>query len=215
MALTFPRAFPACDRFETVSFGPQYAHARALTGGGNPTVAELGPALWIGSYQVRTHGRAQYGAWDAWLRSLRGGLKLFSGGPFLWRYPLAYSGGIAGLTVGGLPWDGTGTVTAIGAGRDTLTISSLPSTLALGAGDWLSLTAGMRRLLYQVVEGGTAAGGTLTISIEPTLRADVATGVVASFVDPTCDMVLAETPNQSLTPMLVGSFSFSGQQVLI
>lgn len=216
MALSFPRDFPTCARFERVTFKPQYQQATSVTGGGSPNVAELGPPMWAGEWSVRTLNREQYAEWSAWLRSLRGGLRTFKGRPPHWKWPRAYPTGFDGLLVGGLQWDGSGAIAAISAGKDTVTVDGVPNGLVLNAGDWLSATIGTRQVLHQITEGGTADGsGVVTVTVEPTIRPTAAVDDVVLLEAPYCDMVLIDAPDMDLTASKLGSFSFAGLQVLI
>lgn len=214
MAIVFPRDFPSCAHFDRVTFTTQFQHATSVTGGGNPNVAELGPPMWRGEWSVRTLTRAQYAEWSAWLRSLRGGLKLFKGRP-RYKWPLAYPKGFGGLTVGGSPWGGTGTISLVSAGRDQLTIAGVPLGFKLSVDDYLSFAVGSRQVLHQVIESGTAVGSSITVTVEPTIRPDAQIGATVRFEAPYCDMVLIEPPDLGQEVNKSGRFSFTGLQVLI
>lgn len=214
--IVYPRDFPACAGIENVSFSTQFQQARSVTGGGTPNVAELGPPMWRGEWSVRTIGREQYAEWSAWLRSLRGGLGTFKGSPFLWKWPLSYPRGFAGLLVAGVQWDGFGSIAAIAPTRDAITIDQVPAGFTLRAGDWLSFAIGSRQVLHQVTVGAVAdGGGALTVGVEPTIRPNAVLETPVRFETPYCEMSIPGDVDLSLSVVKEGRFSFSGLQVLI
>lgn len=213
MTLTFPRDMPSVCRSMRSTIAPRYFQARNLTGGGSPDVIDLAPVVWEGSWTVDLVSREDLGTWEAWLQSLRGGLRSFKAVPPGRKWPLRYPRGFTGLTVSGSPWDGTGNLSAIGVNRDTVTINQCPNGFTLVPGDCFSLVHSSRSLLYRVTEGATGAAGTLTVSIEPTLRVGITTGAELFFASPYCEMVLNARPSISRLGK-TGSVSFSGTQVL-
>lgn len=216
MALSFPRDLPICTWTENGSFTLERSQARAPTGGGSPDVVEIAPALWAGEWGARIFDRATFASVDAWIASLRGGLRLFKGRPNRHKWPLAYPRGFAGLTVSGSPFSGSGNLNAIGANRDTVTIDALPIGLVLGVGDWFSIPAGSRQHLHRVLEGGTASGGgAVTVTCEPIIRPDITTGIAVLLEAPYCDMNMPEPPRITRYPTGGGEVSFKGRQVLI
>lgn len=211
MAITFPRAFPLDGCFTgECSFEPVYQQARSLTGGAQPTAVEVGPTYWRGRWQTSPLSREDFGVWQAWLQSLRGGLKTFKGRPALWKWPQAYPRGFAGIS-----FDGTGRLVSVSTSRDEIVVDELPNGLVLKAGDYLSLPVGGRQHLHRIVEDTVTALGAATIAVEPTIRPNATTGVAVLFDAPYCDMVLADAPEISRSGTRGGSISFSGVQVLI
>lgn len=220
MAISFPRAFPLNGCFtENCVFDLARSQARNPTGGGSPDVVEVGPALWVGEWATRTLSRSELAEWDAWLASLRGGLRLFKGRPNRHRWPLAYPRGFAGLEVDSEAFTGSGTLDTIGAGRDTVTIADLPAGFVLGIGDWFSIPVGSRQRLHKILEGGTASGGgEVNLTVEPIIDPVVVTSgdpVPVLFDAPYCDMNLSEPARVIRDPLRGGQISFKGQQVLI
>lgn len=219
MALTFPRDFPLLGCFTgDCSFDLAYQQSMSLTGGASPNVADIGPAYWQASYSTFAMSRENYGIWAAWFSSLRGGLRTFKGRPALWKWPQAYPKGFAGLTVSGSPFSGSGNLSNIAAGRDTITINALPGNFALKAGDYLSIPAGTKQHLHRVTEGATSGAGastSVTVGIEPIIRPGIVTGIAVLLEAPYCEMVLTGPPSISRSGTRGGAISFSAQQVLV
>jgi len=216
MALTFPRAFPLDGCFTgSCSFEIAYQQSQVLTGGASPNVADLGPAYWMADYSTQALSREDLGIWQAWLTSLRGGLRTFKGRPALWKWPQAYPRGFAGLTFSGSPFSGSGNLSNIAAGRDTITINELPASFVLKAGDYLSIPAGTKQHIHRVTEGATGGASSVTVGIEPIIRPGIVTGIDVLLEAPYCEMVLTGPPSISRQGTRGGSISFSAQQVLI
>lgn len=172
MTITFPRDVPV-SRFKTGSrFWLERQATKAPTRGGLVQVAELGSPLWRVRYETPPLQGATGAAWEAWLDSLRAGAKTFKAvHPFL-RYARAYPLGYAGMTKhGGGSFDGTAVLQAVATALDTVTLSGLPSSFVLTAGDLLSFApAGTKQAMHRVVEGGAASAGVLTVAVEPTIK---------------------------------------------
>lgn len=214
--ITFPRSFPLEGAFTGgCSFDPVYQQSLALTGGGSPNVADLGPATWRGQWSTEALSRENFAIWTAWLHSLRGGLRTFKGRPALWKWPQAYPRGFAGLLVSGSPFDATGNLASIGGGRDVIGVNQIPNGFTLKPGDYLSIPVGSRQHIHRITEGGVAAANAVTLSIEPPLRPNAVTSSEVLFEAPYCEMVLTGPPSISRQGTRGGSISFAGQQVLI
>ena len=216
MAITFPRAFPLCAFTEQSSFELVFQQSRSLTGGGSPDVADVGPPMWEGKWSTRTLSRSEFAEWDAWLESLRGGLRLFKGRPNRHRWPLAYPKGFSGLEFEGKPFSGSANLGLIGATRDTVTFDELPVGFVLSVGDWFSIPCGSRQCLHRILEGGTAdTTGVADVTCEPVIRPGIVTDIPVLFDAPYCDMNLSEKPSTTRNPVRGGDISFRGRQVLI
>lgn len=218
MAISFPRDLPICAWTETSTFALDRQQTDAMPGSGALNVAELASPVWRAKYGARILDRATFAMVDAWITSLRGSLRMFKGRPNRARWPLAYPRGFAGLLVSGSPFSGSGTLTAIGGGRDTVTVSELPVGLVLAAGDWLSIPVGSRQHLHRILEGGTASGGgAVSLTVEPTINPSVTTDTPPAVLldTPYCEMVLSGVPDISRDAGIGGSVSFEGVQVLI
>jgi len=218
MTISYPRDLPLFAFTEDSTFILKRQQSQSLTGGGSPNVAEIGPPMWSAKYATRILDRATFAAVDAWLVSLRGGLRMFKAAVPLARWPLAYPRGFAGLLVSASPFTGSGTLTSIGAGRDTITVSALPVGFVLAAGDWLSIPVGSRQHLHRILEGGTASGGgAVNLTVEPTINPSVTTDTPPAvlFDRPYCEMVLSAEANIVRDASRGGQVSFEGVQVLI
>lgn len=207
MALTFPRDMP-CPITGEVVFKQRFMQARALPGGGSPQVVGVGPTLWVAKWTVTAKRDGTAEAWTAWAASLRGGLKTFKGRPKR-RWPLSKPKGFAGTGFGG-----SGVLNAIGAARDTVTVTGLLAGLVLAPGDHFSLPVGSRQHLHRITEGGTVSGlGAVTLSCEPPLHVNAAVNAAVLIDGPWCDMVLSAPPDESMA-LGMGIVSFEGLQVI-
>lgn len=200
-----------------VRFEPVYNQVRAPTRGGLVQVANVGADLWSAKYETVPLREAEAEAWKAWLHSLRGGARLFRMWNPLRRYALAYPGGYADLDrAGGGDFDGTANLSAIGTSRDTITINTLPASFVLTVGDLVSFPMGTsNRSLHRVIEGGTGSlGGSLTVTVEPSVPLGASTGVTVDLVKPWCLGVL--DPRTVSGPWQVGriaAVTFDAMQV--
>lgn len=214
MAISFPRDIPACTGFRSHSFNLIRSQSFAMTGGGSPQAVEIGPPRWEASYSLETRTRSDTAVWEAWIDSLRGRLRTFKGRPPGHRWLMHHPTGYAGLTYSGDPWTGIGNLDSIGMQRDTVTLDELPATLVISTGDFLSFAVGSRQHLHRVIEGATASGGSVTVTVEPSIRPDVTTGRDVNFVSPWCDMVLSGAPDISISLHKRASITFKGVQLL-
>jgi len=216
LTITFPRDLPLDGCFTgACTFDLMHQQSQSLTGGASPNVADLGPAYWEASYATEVLSRENFGIWTAWLSSLRGGLRTFKGRPALWKWPQAYPTGFAGLTYSGSPFSGSGNLSNIAAGRDTITINELPANFVLKPGDYLSIPAGSKQHLHRVTEGATGGASSVTVGIEPIIRPGISTGIDVLLQAPYCEMVLTGVPSISRQGTKGGTISFSAQQVLV
>lgn len=215
MTITYPRAFPFDGCFtDPGEFELKHVQTQSLTGSSTPNVADIAPARWVGSWSTRVHSWQEFDEWDAWLASLRGGLRLFKGRPNRHRWPRAFPRGFSGLTVGGNPFSGSGNLDVIGDNRDVVTIDALPANFALGKGDIFSIPVGSRQHLHRILEGGTTSGGAVTVTVEPPIRPGVNPDIAVLLDAPYCDMSLV---SKSLKRDAIkgGTVTFEGQQALI
>lgn len=196
MAITFPRDLPELPGnrvlFSQCSFNPMYQQTLAPTRGGLVQVANLGSDLWFMSFATSPLDYQVAMEYFAWLHSLRGGARTFKAWHPLRRYPYNYPNGVSSLTrAGGGAFDGTCTLTTIGASRDTITLTTLPASFVFSIGDMVSFPMGATQCLVRVMEAATANGsGQVTLTVEPTLPLAAATGVTATVVKPWCHAVV-------------------------
>ena len=194
MSITFPRDLIEPFRVRSCTFEPMEIEARNAARGGQIQIVSLGPTVWSIKYESVPLLEADAAAWEAWLSSLRGGLRTFKAWHPLRRYARAYPAGYGGLTRhGGGSFDGTATRSTIGAGLDTVLLTGLPSTFAVKVGDMVSWAhSATNQALHRVVEDATASAGQVTLAVEPLIRPSP-TGTVASLEKAWCHAVLDRT----------------------
>lgn len=217
MSLVFPRAFPdLCVPVTGVTSVRRFQVSSANGDGGLSSI-DIAPATIESQYNILARGRDAVAQWKAWFTSLRGGARSFRGIPIrdgrkLYRWPLTRPRGFDGLTVSSAPWTGFGTLTAIGTGKDTITLGDMPNGLVLSYGDWISYSFGGVNRLHMVVEGATVSGNSVTVTVEPTIRQDVDAGIspaiTIDFEYPYADMIVAGAVSES-GDMTATTFSFT------
>lgn len=212
--ITFPRDFPLgftgeCP-FELVPI-----QSSSLSGSASPSGVGIAPSFWRGEWSTEVLTREEYGIWTAWLASLRGKLRMFKGRPHRHRWPLRHPRGFAGMTFGGDPFSGLGSLAAIGASRDVVTIDDLPDGLTLSVGDYFSIPAGTRQRIHTITAGGVSSGNAAEVMCDPPIVPGVGTGVAVRLDAPYCEMTLMEKTERPARGGRGGTISFVGQQVLV
>lgn len=200
---------------QTIEFEIARAVSKNMLYGGLTQVREMGEPRWRATFTYAPMKRAEFQALQAWLDSLRGGMRTFLAHDALKSYPVSYRGGFGGLTraVGGV-FDGTASVTGF-AGADSFSVAALPAGFVLRAGDMVGLVQGGNRGLYRILEDVTAtAGGAATLTVEPRIVPGLfTTAAQATFVRPACLMTLdPDSISASRTAMIRSPISFSGIQ---
>ena len=217
--ITFPRAFPSLCVAVKGETEPVPMQSFALTGAAQPNVIGLGPTRWETDAAVEVIGRDQIQIWDAWKNSLEGGLRTFQGVPVrggrFYRWPLTRPTGFSGLTVSGSPWDGTGNLSVIGSGKDTITVNQMPNGLVLSVGDYLAFNVGSKRHLHQITEGATVSSNAATVGVYPIVSQAAVTSVEVFFESPWCHMVMMSLPKMSKDEKSRATLTFKAQQVRI
>lgn len=192
MSITFPRDLIEPFKVRSCDFDLMTVDARNAARGGQIQVVNLGPSVWSMKYETVPLLEAQAAEWEAWLASLRGGIKLFKAWHPLRRYARSYPNGYGGLTrAAGGTFDGTCTRSTIGGGLDTVLLTGLPNGFILLPGDFVSWahTASVQAL-HCVTEAVTANGlGQATVSVEPLIRSSP-TGTTAYLDRPWCHAVI-------------------------
>lgn len=192
MAVTFPRSFPL-TRFQSARLELVRFTSHNELYGGATQAHEMAEPRWSLQAVALPRRDADFRAWLAWLDSLKGGVGSFYAGDVLACYPVSYPGGFTGLTkaVGGAAFTGAGDVDAVTA--TTITISGLPASFLLKAGDLVGLLKGANRGLHRIVEDATANGsGIVTVTVEPSVLTSVFDAAsTVQFASPVCIMMLA------------------------
>jgi hypothetical protein len=198
MALSFPRAFPDLTVPVSGVTTVRRFQVSSQDGDGSLSSIDIAPATIESQYNITARGRDEVATWKAWFASLRGGARSFQGVPIrdgrkLYRWPLSRPRGFDGLTVSSSPWGGSGNLSAIGTGKDTITIDEMPNGLVLSAGDFISYAFGGVNRLHMIIEGGTVETNSVTVTVEPTIRQDVSldSAISVAFESPYCDALIA------------------------
>lgn len=204
MTITYPRDLPAGNIWrDTCRMQPLYAQVSAPSRGGLVQVANIGRDRWAFSYETVPLLERSAHEVEAWLRSLRGGSRLFRARFPMREYPQAYPGGFgAMMRASGGSFDGTATLWSVEATLDAVSVSTLPANFILRAGDLLQLVyANGHQALHQVVEDTTASSGgfATAVPVEPTVLPGFTTGAGrVRLAQPFC---LAVLDSRSLAPV--------------
>lgn len=172
MALTFPRDLIEPFRVRGCEFDLRHIQARNSARGGLIGVVGLGPSVWTMRYETVPMLEADAAEWEAWLSSLRGGLRLFRAWHPLRRYGRFYPTGYGGLTrYGGGSFDGTCTLSTV-TNSTVVTLTGLPVGYTFRAGDMLSWEHSTgKNALHRVMLTTTANGvGLAQPTVEPEIR---------------------------------------------
>lgn len=187
MAITFPRLFPF-DTFARSMFDLRRINVTSQTGAGSFHTMQRYDPLWEAEYVLPALTREQYGAWHAWIMSLRGGAKRF------WAYdphrprPINYTT-LTGLTKFGGGSFATGEAALVSATGTTFNVNTLPANFVLKAGDYFSIAGAVQRSLHKVTEDVTAnASGVAAITAEPAVFLPVSGGAIVYFEKPSVAM---------------------------
>ena len=192
---------------------PVESVGRARIGGGTSlALTETMDTVFRVDVQTIPLSPAVRAAWRAWRAKLRGGLDLFSLYDVTKKAPLAYAGANVSTDINA-SWNGTATVTALGA-SGALGLSGLPANYILTEGDYIALEESSRVDLYQASATVTANGsGAVTVSVRPYLRTGIfSASAVARLVRPKGTFVLEPGSWSESAGVLPSPISFSGIQ---
>jgi hypothetical protein len=87
----------------------------------------------------------------------------------------------------------------------------MPNGLVLSPGDYLSFPIGSVNQLHMILEGGTVSTNAITVTVEPVVRQDAATGVAVLFEYPFCDSFIVGEVSEA-GDMTATTFSFTAYQ---
>lgn len=167
-------SMPTICGFRSVTFKLVHAVAQRKTRGAVQEAVELGYPVWVAEYETTTIPISQVGAWEAFFAQLRGGLVTMKMTDPLYKYPQSrFVQGWAGLTVGGNPYTGGGSVLSNTA--TSLTLQQLPQGLELRPGDMVSyeVTNGPR-YLHRITNTATVSpAGEVVVDVFPHVKGDV------------------------------------------
>ncbi|MGJ8570424.1 MAG: hypothetical protein ACSHXI_06975 [Hoeflea sp.] len=189
MTITFPRPLPEDIEFHVTRFEPERAVAASRSRnrvGNHSQVADPAWVVELTSLPLRYAGRMKT---EAWVQSLRGGLRTALYWHRLSCYPAAHPGD------GGVAVD-PGNLVSVADGN-VLSVNSVNAGLTLTPGDLIGIEATHRAVGMVTEVSGT--GTSRSITIEPEPPTDVAVpGAVIRFVKPT--LVMRLVPGSLSTP---------------
>lgn len=176
MTITYPRSLPDWCGIRVSRFAIDRQVRGARSGNRTVNATQIDDPYWIAELETVALKYAGRSRFEAWLNSLRGGLKAVRVNHPLTCYPLAHPGGDAATAQ-------TGTLTGVTNGNE-LALGSLHADLVLSEGDFIGLEKDGLFALCQITEV-LGAGTTRTVSVEPAPPADVATsGALVRFERP-------------------------------
>lgn len=190
MALSFPLALPLTYYSRTRLYLSSSVSSVGLWGGKTQS-RQFTDRRWIGEWLTPPQDEDQLRATLAWGDSLRDGVKEFYAWHPRFPYPKAYVDGFTGMTkAGGGSFTGAGDVDSLTS--TTITISGLPASFVLSAGDLVGLIESAARGLHRIIEAATANGsGIVTVTVEPAVKTTVFTSsATVQFERPVCIMTL-------------------------
>ena len=176
MAITYPYDILADYPGWSTDFDLAYRQETSRTAIGQTFVKDFGSPLWTASYQSRSMRPNELDAWRARLKALEGGLKQFRGRPTSRCYPIAYPNGTGMGNVSAVK------VGTIGANRNTMTLTGLPSGYVVSVGDYLQIRT---TDLHQIVNVSGSE-----IEVRPHLWPTTAVGDAVTLVKPSCLMTI-------------------------
>lgn len=182
-APTYPLSLPASPGFVQSTFTLKRAVAVATSPfTGQSQSYEYPMAIWTATVSLPPMKRATAAEWQAFLLKLHG-----RRGTFLLGDPDAKA------PRGAISLSATPTLNAAAnAGDYTVQIAGVGNSIvAFRAGDYIQLGSAATARLYMIVADATSNGsGVVTVTIEPSIRATVASGQAVTFLSPACNMRL-------------------------
>lgn len=176
-----------------------------------PTGAHVGVdfvmPVWAAAYETGIMTQDECISFEAKLNSLNGVVGTFLGRDTRRLYPLKHLTGA---------FSDVGTIGSINVNRKALTVSGLAAGIIISVGDYLEITVGGIKFLYQAMETVTVPGGgtTAEFEVKPNLHPSAAAANAVRLQNPACLMRL-EIDSVQYNPggSALGTISFSGMQV--
>jgi hypothetical protein len=167
----------------------------------------------IQTIQRNSFDQAVLATWSAWKKSLRG-LKTFVAYDRAVPNPIAYLDAKAAMDIKA-GWDGTCTVTSLGA-SGALVLSGAPASYKASVGDRVGLEQDGHSGYYEVLEAVTAdVSGVMTLTVAPFLHTTVfTTDALCRLWRPKCQFALDWNSWSDPRTGQPGSISFDAYQVL-
>lgn len=150
---------PDLNNIIPVKFQLQLQLLQSGLKGGVMQVVDDGPEFWTASFKTQSHlSDADYGAWNAWLDSLRGGI--FSLNAWVRKYPIKYKNG-------NYPGAFAGICKVNGFADDEVFLKDLPAGFEIVSGDVFTIPGDVDRL-YRVIDGAIAdQSGEINFNVQP------------------------------------------------
>lgn len=204
---------PTSD-FATADFTLYRQTATARMEGGGYSVAEIGDPFWKAKLTTIPLEHENMSAWRAWAS---GGIKPFYCHDPSRAYPIAYGKAVLNMTkAGGGAFNGEAELASWTA--TTLTLSGLPASYEVRAGDLMSFSWGNYPALHMATAAVTASeSGVVTVTVEPAVRLEPApvAGAVVSLVKARCAMMLAPDSFSATVSAEPSPVSFEAVQVIV
>lgn len=189
MAISYPRELPSyrltdgsIDLVANVSMSPSGK-------GAFMNLTQVSDPVWRGRFVTIPMPLGQDAAWVSWATSLRGGFRSFIAHDPRHKQPLAYRSAQAPADIAA-GWGGTGTVAALGTGG-VLSLTGLPTSYQITAGDRIGIEQGGRRGYYEALESVTATGGEAAVTVAPFLHTSLfGVGALARLWRPACEFTI-------------------------
>lgn len=167
-------------------------NGQPASGASQMQAMEASEPWWWADFHTRPLYQSERRQMRAWERSFKGVMRTFLAYDPDAQYPITYPLGFAGMTrFGGGAFDGTATITGVSAGA--ISLSTLPPSFVVKAGDRLHILQSGRYMYLEVVEDktGTSGGVLATLLVEPPILTTLfTTAGVANFAQPLCRMII-------------------------
>ena len=218
MAIPDPRFIPLPEFVEaTIELDHGVVQA-AHAGGLRVTSSQIREPAWYGRFETPRLQPAQMKLWQAWHKTLRGGLKRFVAYDIRRELPEAYWSTGQMPDDGGSPWDGITTVTSL-ATPGQIALSGVPVDYQATAGDRIGLEETISSKdhygYFEIVEDAVANGaGALMVSVEPLVQSAFTTAATAKLYRPLCLFVLRQGSFSGPTRADFPAVSFEAVQAL-
>lgn len=150
------------------------------------TVSKVREAIWTGRFETAPLATPDLIRWQAWHKTLRGGLNLFVAHDELRKLPQAYWQ--AGQLPGG--WDGVANVADLSLPYE-IALTGVPGGYEARTGDRIGLEQqinGQQFYGYHEIVADTVAtgGGAITLTVEPQVSSAFTTAATARLLAPLC-----------------------------
>lgn len=212
MAITYPRQLPSNVRMVECWFDLVDDLAFSISGKGSKiNLSQVNDFLWRGNFKTPPLERDDAPIWQAWHKSLRGGLKTFIAYDVRRANPYAYPAAVTPADIGA-GWVGTAVVTSLDL-SGAISLSGLPALYKFKAGDRVGLEQNTNYGYYECIEDATAVAGVVTVTVTPFLHTGFFTNAAICRVwRPWCQFLIGEWTEQGTVE--ISPVMFTGAQRL-